>query len=80
MRSGRHGAVRPPVGVLIQQDRTDFILFAVILLVAVGVMALTGWTSPAFWVSLLSVPATVVLMIRRIDRLSRDELRAEELL
>ncbi|WP_017541780.1 MULTISPECIES: hypothetical protein [Nocardiopsis] len=80
MRSGRHGAVRPPVGVLIQQDRTDFVLLAVILLVSVAVMAVTGWSSPAFWISVLSLMATVVLVIRRIDRLSRDELRAEELL
>ncbi|WP_026120226.1 hypothetical protein [Nocardiopsis potens] len=80
MRSGRHGAARPPIGVLVRQDRTDFMLFALIVVVALAVMAVSGWTSPAFWLSLLPIGATLVLMIRRIDRLSRDELRDEELL
>ncbi|MDA8369600.1 MAG: hypothetical protein M0026_06985 [Nocardiopsaceae bacterium] len=82
MGSGRHGAARPPIGVLIQQDRVDFSLFASIIMVAVAVMALIGigWVGAAFWVALLPVFAGIALIVRRINRLSREELRGEELL
>ena len=78
MRSGRHGAARPPVGVLIQQDRVDFALFALIFVVALVSMAFTGPGSVVFWLALLPVVSTVVLAVRRIEHLSRLELRDSE--
>ncbi|WP_067965668.1 hypothetical protein [Nocardiopsis trehalosi] len=82
MGSGRHGAARPPIGVLIQQDRVDFSLFASIIVVALAVMVLigVGLSAAAFWLAVLPVFAAAALMVRRISRLSRDELRDEELL
>ncbi|ASU82700.1 hypothetical protein CDO52_07790 [Nocardiopsis gilva YIM 90087] len=80
MRSGRHGAARPPIGVLIHRDRVDFSLFALIIVIALAVMVLTGWTSIAFWLGLVPIFATLALIVRRIDRLARDEVRDEELL
>ncbi|GAB3487596.1 hypothetical protein [Nocardiopsis coralliicola] len=80
MRSGRHGAARPPIGVLVRQDRVDFALYAMIAVVALAVMAFSGPMSAPFWLSLLPIVGAVVLSVRRIDRLSRDELRDEELL
>ncbi|MBB6173270.1 hypothetical protein HNR23_003330 [Nocardiopsis mwathae] len=81
MRSGRHGAARPPLGVLIHRDRVDFSLFALIIVVALAVMVLAGWTSITFWLGLLPIFATLALMVRRLDRLARDEVaRDEELL
>lgn len=80
MRSGRHGAARPPIGVLVQRDRADFLLHGLQVLLALGVMAVAGPLSPVFWLALVGIFATVVLAVRRIDRLSRDELRGEELL
>ncbi|RNL85578.1 hypothetical protein [Halostreptopolyspora alba] len=74
MRSGRHGAARPPIGVLIHKERMDFLLLGLIVAVAVGVMALSEWTTPAFWLAAVSVLAGPVLMVRRIGRLARDEI------
>ncbi|MBR8744166.1 hypothetical protein [Nocardiopsis sp. MG754419] len=78
MRSGRHGAARPPVGVLIQQDRVDFALFALIFVVALASMVFTGPGSVVFWLAFLPLIATVVLAFRRIEHLSRLELRDSE--
>ncbi|GAA3722473.1 hypothetical protein HDA32_000851 [Spinactinospora alkalitolerans] len=80
MRSGRHGAARPPIGVLVHQDRVDFSLFALQAVIAIAVMVFTGPTEPAFWISLPVIIASIVLSVRRIDRLSRQELAGEELL
>ncbi|MDE3721101.1 MULTISPECIES: hypothetical protein [Nocardiopsis] len=80
MRSGRHGAARPPVGVLIQQDRVDFALFALIFVVALASMAFSGPGSAVFWLALVPMVATVVLAFRRIEHLSRLELRDSEFL
>ncbi|MFD6100681.1 hypothetical protein ACFVWN_16020 [Nocardiopsis flavescens] len=78
MRSGRHGAARPPVGVLIQQDRVDFALFALIFVVAVVSMVFSGPGSVVFWLALLPLVSAVVLTVRRIEHLSRLELRDSE--
>ncbi|MFC4560457.1 hypothetical protein ACFO4E_01170 [Nocardiopsis mangrovi] len=82
MGSGRHGAARPPIGVLIQQDRVDFSLFASIIVIALAVMVLigVGLASAAFWLAFLPIIVTSALIVRRIGRLSRDELRDDELL
>jgi 1,4-dihydroxy-2-naphthoate octaprenyltransferase len=82
MGSGRHGAARPPIGVLIQQDRVDFSLFASIIVIALAVMVLIGFglASAAFWLAFLPIIVASALIVRRIGRLSRDELRDEELL
>ncbi|OLT27652.1 hypothetical protein BJF83_18045 [Nocardiopsis sp. CNR-923] len=80
MRSGRHGAARPPVGVLIQQDRVDFALFALIIVVALVSMVLTGPGSAVFWLAFVPIIATGVLAFRRMEHLSRLELRDSELL
>ncbi|WP_046470322.1 hypothetical protein [Allosalinactinospora lopnorensis] len=81
MRSGRHGAARPPIGVLIRRERFDFCLFGLIIMVAAAVMVLSGWTDPAFWLAVVPVFASLVLAVRRIGRLARDEvIRDEELL
>ncbi|GAA0983279.1 MULTISPECIES: hypothetical protein [Nocardiopsidaceae] len=80
MRSGRHGAARPPVGVLIQQDRVDFALFALIIVVALVSMFFTGPGNLAFWLAFLPIIASVVLAFRRIEHLSRLELRDSEFL
>ncbi|TDQ54734.1 hypothetical protein [Actinorugispora endophytica] len=80
MRSGRHGAARPPIGVLIHRDRVDFSLYALQAVIAVVVMIVTGPTSPAFWLGFLLLIAGAVLCFRRIERLSREELAGEELL
>ncbi len=80
MGSGRHGAARPPVGVLIQQDRIDFALFALIFVVALASMVLTGPGSVAFWLAFLPIIASIVLTFRRIEHLSRLELRDSEFL
>ncbi|CAM3883982.1 hypothetical protein GCM10009799_47970 [Nocardiopsis rhodophaea] len=80
MRSGRHGAARPPIGVLIHRDRVDFSLFALIIVVALAVMVLTGWSTIVFWLGFVPIFATLALIVRRIDRLARDEVRDEELL
>ncbi|HLS32211.1 MAG TPA: hypothetical protein VK039_01350 [Brevibacterium sp.] len=82
MGSGRHGAARPPMGVLIQQDRVDFSLLVTVILIALAVMVLIGigLASIALWVS--AIPAIIggVLIVRRIGRLSREELGDDELL
>ncbi len=81
MRSGRHGAARPPIGVLIYKERVDFLLLILIVLVAGGVMAVSGWTQLAFWLAVVPVLVSPVLIVRRIGRLARDELlRDNELL
>ncbi|GAB3462870.1 hypothetical protein GCM10027570_49600 [Streptomonospora sediminis] len=82
MRSGRHGAARPPIGVLVQQDRVDFLLFISIMVVALAVMVLIGigWAAVAFWVSVIPLIVGGVLIVRRILRLSREELGNDELL
>ncbi|QVQ54030.1 hypothetical protein J4H86_10185 [Spiractinospora alimapuensis] len=80
MGSGRHGAARPPVGVLVRLERTDFLLLGLQILAAVVVMVVSGPLSIAFWVAIAVAVASVTLAVRRIDRLSRDELRGEELL
>ncbi|GLU46769.1 hypothetical protein [Nocardiopsis ansamitocini] len=80
MRSGRHGAARPPIGVLIHRDRFDFSLYALQALIAVVVMTLTGPANLAFWLSTLVIIAGIVLSFRRIERLSREEVAGEELL
>ncbi|HJE58839.1 MAG TPA: hypothetical protein K8V84_10060 [Nocardiopsis listeri] len=78
MRSGRHGAARPPVGVLIQQDRVDFALFVLIFVVSLVSMVFTGPGSIVFWLAFLPMIATVVLGFRRIEHLSRLELNDSE--
>ena len=78
MRSGRHGAARPPVGVLIQQDRVDFALFVLIFVVSLVSMVFTGPGSIVFWLAFLTMIATVVLGFRRIEHLSRLELNDSE--
>lgn len=80
MRSGRHGAARPPIGVLIQQDRVDFSLFALIIVAALAFMVLSGPGSLIFWLAILPIIATGVLIARRIEQLSRAELRDAEFL
>ncbi|MBB6118825.1 hypothetical protein [Nocardiopsis algeriensis] len=80
MRSGRHGAARPPVGVLIQQDRVDFALFALIFVIALLSMFFTGPGNIAFWLALIPMVSTVVLAFRRIEHLSRLELSDSEFL
>lgn len=82
MRSGRHGAARPPIGVLVQQDSVDFLLFISIMVVALAVMVLIGigWAAVAFWVSVIPLIIGGVLIVRRILRLSREELGNDELL
>ncbi|GAA3741114.1 hypothetical protein [Salinactinospora qingdaonensis] len=80
MRSGRHGAARPPIAVLIQQDRLDFILLVFQILVAAAVMVVTGPLSLPFWLAFLLLIASIVLAVRRIDRLSRQEVAGDELL
>ncbi|MBB4929889.1 hypothetical protein F4561_000709 [Lipingzhangella halophila] len=74
MRSGRHGAARPPIGVLIHKERVDFLLLGLIVAVAAGAMALSEWTTPAFWLAAVPVLLGPVLMVRRIGRLARDEI------
>ncbi|QBI52606.1 hypothetical protein [Streptomonospora litoralis] len=80
MGSGRHGAARPPIGVLIQQDRVDFSLYTSIIVIALAVMVLIGmgWASIAFWVAVIPVVVGGVLFVRRINRLSREELGDDE--
>ncbi|MUL39843.1 hypothetical protein FZ103_01385 [Streptomonospora sp. PA3] len=82
MGSGRHGAARPPIGVLIQQDRVDFSLFTSIIVVALAVMVLigAGLASVAFWLAVIPVPVSAALIVRRINRLAREELGDDELL
>lgn len=80
MRSGRHGAARPPIGVLIQQDRVDFALFALIFVVSLVSMFFTGPGNFAFWLAFLPIIASIALTFRRIERLSRMELRDSEFL
>ncbi|MFV2198296.1 hypothetical protein [Nocardiopsis sp. LOL_012] len=80
MRSGRHGAARPPVGVLIQQDRVDFALFALIIVVALLSMVFSGPGSAVFWLAFVPIIATGVLVFRRIEHLSRLELRDADFL
>ncbi|WP_116244039.1 hypothetical protein [Nocardiopsis sp. FIRDI 009] len=80
MRSGRHGAARPPVGVLIQQERLDFALFALIIVVALVSMVFSGPGSVVFWLAFVPIIASGVLAFRRIEHLSRMELRDSELL
>ena len=80
MRSGRHGAARPPVGVLIQQDRVDFALFALIFVVALVSMVFTGPANLAFWLAFVPIIGTIVLAVRRIEHLARLELRDSEFL
>ncbi|GAA1762670.1 hypothetical protein [Streptomonospora arabica] len=82
MGSGRHGAARPPIGVLIQQDRVDFSLFTSIMVIALAVMVLigVGWASIAFWLAVIPVLVAGVLIVRRIKRLAREELGNDELL
>ncbi|MDA0562991.1 hypothetical protein LG943_01370 [Streptomonospora sp. S1-112] len=82
MGSGRHGAARPPIGVLIQQDRVDFSLFASIIVIALAVMVFIGidLASVAFWIAMILVGVSVALIVRRLNRLSREELADDELL
>jgi membrane associated rhomboid family serine protease len=80
MGSGRHGAARPPIGVLIRLDRADFLLLGLQIVLAIAVMALVGPMSIAFWLAIVAVVVSIVLAIRRIDRLSRAELRGDDLL
>lgn len=80
MRSGRHGAARPPVGVLVQQDRIDFALFVLIFIIALVSMVLSGPGSIVFWLGLLTIAASVVLTFRRIEQLSKLELSDSEFL
>lgn len=80
MGSGRHGAARPPIGVLIQRERPDFLLYGLQFLLSIGVMVLSGPASIPFWLAFVVIVAIVVLIVRRMDRLSRDELRGEDLL
>src|SRR5699024_6365899 len=80
MRSGRHGAARPPVGVLIQQDRIDFALFVLIFVIALVSMVFSGPGSIVFWLGLLTIGASVVLAFRRMEQLSKTELGDSEFL
>lgn len=80
MGSGRHGAARPPIGVLIHQDRVDFSIYGAQAVVAVAVMAVTGPSSPAFWLATLLLITVPVLFFRRIERLARAELAGDEFL
>lgn len=80
MRSGRHGAARPPVGVLIQQDRIDFALFVLIFVIALVSMVFSGPGSIVFWLGLLTIAASVVLTFRRMEQLSKTELGNSEFL
>lgn len=81
MRSGRHGAARPPIGVLIQQDRIYFSLFALLVVASLVLMALTGWASPVFWAAPVLIIGSVALIVRRVNALARAEVnRDEELL
>ncbi|MFD0776163.1 hypothetical protein ACFQZ2_19695 [Streptomonospora algeriensis] len=80
MGSGRHGAARPPIGVLVQQDRIDFSLFTSIIVIAFAVMVLIGigWASIAFWLAVVPVVIAGVLIVRRINRLAREELGSDD--
>ncbi|MEY9213715.1 hypothetical protein NI17_023325 [Thermobifida halotolerans] len=80
MGSGRHGAARPPIGVLIHRDRVDFSIYGLQAVVALVIMIATGPGSLAFWLCFLLLFAGVVLFFRRIDRLAREELAGEDLL
>lgn len=81
MRSGRHGAARPPIGVLYRRDRIEFLLHSLLILLSVVVLIFAGgWTNVAFWAAVLIAFVSIALLVRRIDRLSRDELRGGELL
>lgn len=80
MGSGRHGAARPPIGVLVRLERTDFLLLGIQIIAAIAVMILAGPLSIAFWLAIAVAVMSVTLGVRRIDRLSRDELRGEDLL
>lgn len=80
MGSGRHGAARPPIGVLIEQDRVDFALFALIFVVSLVSMFFTGPGSFAFWLAFFPIIASIVLTFRRLEHLSRLELRDFEFL
>ncbi|GAA4915114.1 hypothetical protein [Streptomonospora salina] len=82
MGSGRHGAARPPIGVLVQQERVEFSLFTSIIVTALAVMVLIGigWAGTAFWLAVVPVVIAGVLIVRRISRLARDELGNDELL
>lgn len=80
MRRGRHGAARPPLGVLIHRERFDFSLYALQAVIAVVIMAVAGPASLVFWLCVLLLLAGIILFFRRVDRLSREELAGEELL
>lgn len=80
MGSGRHGAARPPIGVLIDQDRVDFALFALIFVVSLVSMFFTGPGNLAFWLAFLPIIASIVLTFRRLEHLSRLELQDSEFL
>ncbi|TQN30476.1 hypothetical protein FHX37_0355 [Haloactinospora alba] len=78
MGRGRHGAARPPMSVLIRQDRADFGILLGIVVLAVAVMALTGWAHVAFWLALVLVGAGATLIVRRIMRLARSESQQDD--
>lgn len=80
MGSGRHGAARPPLGVLIQTDRPDFALLALQILIALVCVVAAWGNLVVAGVSLVSIVASITLIVRRIERLSRDEVADEELL
>ncbi|AAZ54554.1 hypothetical protein JCM3263A_05100 [Thermobifida fusca] len=80
MGSGRHGAARPPIGVLIHRDRVDFSIYGLQAAVTLVIMVLTGPASPVFWLCFLLLFGGVVLFFRRIDRLAREELAESDLL
>ncbi|MDS1269750.1 hypothetical protein RIF23_05520 [Lipingzhangella sp. LS1_29] len=81
MRSGRHGAARPPLGVLIRRDRIDVLLHSLLIVLSVIILVFAGGLgSVVFWAALLIPVVSATLLVRRMDRLSRDELRGGELL
>ncbi|PSK97366.1 hypothetical protein CLV63_10884 [Murinocardiopsis flavida] len=80
MGSGRHGAARPPIGVLIQVERFDFILLTVQIVIAI-VAAVAAWGNLiVLGAAVVMIAVGVTLMVRRIERLSREEVADDELL
>ncbi|PRY01983.1 hypothetical protein [Allonocardiopsis opalescens] len=70
---GRHGAARPPLGVLISQEPADFVLLALQFALAVTIMVFAGYASVLFWLALLGSVLVLVMLVRRIGHLSRAE-------
>lgn len=80
MGSGRHGAARPPIGVLITVERVDFVLLTLQIVVAVVAVVAAWGNLIILGLAVVSIAIGVTLIVRRIERLSREEVADEELL